>query len=210
MKILSEYGIPYPEHGLARSLRGAVELANGLGYPVVLKVVSPDVLHKSDAGGVALGLRDADDVRAAYQGIVDAIGEAAPGATVDGVLVCKQAPDGFEVIVGGLDDPAFGPTVMFGRGGVEAEVHRDVVFSVVPLARRDAEDMIREINAYPLLAGAEGESGYDLNGAADLLLSVSRLLLDHREIKELDLNPVRLYHEGLLVLDARMMISDVS
>jgi acyl-CoA synthetase (NDP forming) len=99
---------------------------------------------------------------------------------------------------------------MFGRGGVEAEVHSDVVFRVAPLDRRDAEDMIREIKAYPLLTSARGEPVYDLDAAADLLLSVSRLLLDHREITELDLNPVRLHHEGLLVLDARMRTSDAS
>lgn len=208
VRLLSEYGIPYPEHGLARSLDEAVQLADGLGYPVVLKVVSPDVVHKSGAGGVAIGLQDADDVLSAYEGILDAIADAVPAATVDGVLVCRQAPEGFEVIIGGLDDPTFGPTVMFGLGGIGAEVHKDVAFRVAPLERRDAQDVMREIQAYPLLTGARGEASYDLDAAANLLMVVSRLLLDHREIKELDLNPVRLFKTELLVLDARMMLSD--
>jgi acetyltransferase len=120
-------------------------------------------------------------------------------------LVCKQAPDGLEVIVGGLDDATFGPTVMFGLGGIFAEALEDVSFRIAPLERRDAEDMVEEIKGYPLLTGARGQASYDLNAVVELLLSVSRLLIDHREITELDLNPVRVYHEGLLVLDARIM-----
>jgi acyl-CoA synthetase (NDP forming) len=112
------------------------------------------------------------------------------------------------VIVGGLDEAAFGPTVMFGLGGIFAEALEDVSFRIAPLERRDAEDMTQEIEAYPLLMGARGQTSYDLNAAVDLLMAISRLLLDHREIKELDLSPVRLYQKGLLVLDARMMVSD--
>ena len=209
VQLLSEYHVPYPEHGLARSVDEAVQLADGLGYPVVLKVVSPDVVHKSDAGGVVTGVKDVDSVRDAYKEIVDAVGEAVPGACINGLLVCKQAPGGLEVIVGGLDDATFGPTVMFGLGGISTEVHKDVAFRIVPLERTDAEDMIQEVEAYPSLTGGRGQPSCDLNAAADLLLSVSRLLLDHREITELDLNPVRLYDKGLLVLDARIMASDV-
>jgi acyl-CoA synthetase (NDP forming) len=209
VQLLSEYCIPYPMHGVARSVDDAVRLADGLGYPVVLKVVSPDVVHKSDAGGVVVGVGDGEEVRSAYERIWEEVRVAVPRARIEGLLLCKQAPDGFEVIVGGLVDAAFGPTVMFGLGGIFAEVHKDVAFRVAPLERKDAEDMIREIEAYPLLTGARGQHSYDLNAAADLLLSVSRLLLDHLEITELDLNPVRLYDKGLLVLDARIMASDV-
>jgi len=209
--VLERYGIPYPRHGLARSPEEAARIANDLGYPVVLKVVSPDVVHKSDAGGVVVGVGDGKLVRTAYERISDGVQAAVPRARIEGVLVCEQAPEGFEVIVGGLDDPAFGPIVMFGLGGIFTEVHKDVAFRIAPLDRRDAEDMVREIEAYPLLTvtGARGQPSYDLNAAADLLLSVSRLLLEHREIVELDLNPVRLYHKGLLVLDARLAASDV-
>ena len=205
LQLLSEYCVPYPKHGLARSVDEAVQLARGLGYPVVLKVVSPDVVHKSAAGGVVLGISNDKGAGAAYERILDRVRATLPEAHIDGVLVCKQAPEGFEVIVGGLDDATFGPTVMFGLGGIFTEVHKDVAFRIAPLERRDAEEMIREIEAYPQLTGAGGQPRYDLNAAVDLLLSVSRLLMDHREITELDLNPVRLYDRGLMVLDARGM-----
>jgi acyl-CoA synthetase (NDP forming) len=206
-RFLSEYGIPYPEHRLARSLEEAEELANELGYPIVLKVVSPDVVHKSDAGGVALGLKDGDDVRDAYEGMVNALGEAVPGARVDGVLVCKQAPPGPEVIVGALHDPIFGPTVMFGLGGVFTEVLDDVTFRVAPLERTDAEEMIREIKGQGVVAGARGQPGADVSALADLLLAVAQLITDHPEIKEVDLNPVRVFEQGLMVLDVRILES---
>jgi acyl-CoA synthetase (NDP forming) len=203
--VLERYGIPYPEHGLARGPEEAARIADGLGYPVVLKVVSPDVVHKSDAGGVVIDLEGADDLRGAYQGMLDAVQNAVQGARIEGVLVCKQAPPGLEVIVGALHDATFGPTVMFGLGGVLTEVLDDVTFRVAPLERRDAEDMIREIEAYPLLTGGRGGPSYDLNAVADLLMAVSRLLMDHPEIKELDLNPVRVFEQGLMVLDARFL-----
>lgn len=201
--------MPYPEHGLARSPEEAARIAGDLGYPVVLKVVSPDVVHKSFAGGVVVGVGDGNEVRTAYQRIWDGVQAAVPKARIEGVLVCRQAPDGLEVMVGGLDEATFGPTVMFGLGGIFAEALDDVSFRIAPLERRDAAEMVEEIQGYPLLTGGRGQPSYDLAAVAELLLSVSRLLIDHREIKELDLNPVRLYHTGLLVLDARLMASVV-
>jgi acyl-CoA synthetase (NDP forming) len=208
VQLLSEYGIPYPEHRVARSAEEGMRLAAELGYPVVLKVVSPDVVHKSDAGGVVTEIAGPDELQEAYREVLQAVKAAVPEARVEGTLVCKQAPEGFEVIVGGLDDPTFGPTVMFGLGGVRTEVHNDVVFRVTPLETTDAEEMIREIDAYPLLTDAAGQPRYDLQALVELLLSVSRLLTEHLGIKEVDLNPVRLYEEGLLVLDARMLIQE--
>jgi len=205
IRVLEQHDIPYPEHGLACSPEEAARIAGELGYPVVLKVVSPDVVHKSDAGGVVVGVGDGKEVLTAYERILDGVQAAVPRARIAGVLVCKQAPDGLEVIVGGLDDATFGPTVIFGLGGIFAEALEDVSFRIAPLERRDAEEMVEEIQGYPLLTGARGQASYDLDATIDLLLSVSRLLIDHQEIKELDLNPVRLYHKGLLVLDARMM-----
>ena len=204
-RLLSEYGIPYPEHGVAHSADEAVQLAESLGYPVVLKAVSLDVVHKSDVGGVAVGLEDASEVRTAYERMVDQVQAAVPKAQIEGVLVCKQAAEGLEVIVGALDDHTFGPTVMFGLGGVFTEVLKDTTFRVAPLERSDAEEMIEEIQGYPLLSGARGQAAHDLNAVADLLLSVSRMIVDHPEIKELDLNPVRVYEQGVLVLDARLL-----
>jgi len=154
------------------------------------------------------GVEHPGAVRDAYRAIVESVGETVPGGRVEGVLVCEQAPGGLEVIVGGLDDPAFGPTAMFGLGGVRVEMHQDVTFRIVPLEPRDAEEMVREIGASRLLMDANGQPRYDLQAVVELLLSVSRLLMEHPEIKELDLNPVRLYERGLLVLDARMMVEE--
>jgi acyl-CoA synthetase (NDP forming) len=206
VQLLEEYGIPYPPHGLAHDALEAERIAEKLGYGVVLKVVSPDVVHKSDAGGVLLGLEDGATVRDGFEALVKRVRSSVPGARIEGALVCKEAPEGLEVIVGALEDATFGPTVMVGMGGVFTEVLRDVSFRVAPLEPRDAEEMIGEIRGYPLLTGARGQAPLDVASLAELLLSVSRLVTEHREIKELDLNPVRLYKDSLLVLDVRMML----
>jgi acyl-CoA synthetase (NDP forming) len=205
VQLLREYGIPYPPHGLAHDAPEAERIAEELGYSVVLKVVSRDVVHKSDAGGVLLGLGDGRSVREGFEALVKRVGSSVPTARIEGVLVCQEAPEGVEVIVGALEDATFGPTVMVGMGGIFTEVLRDVSFRVAPLEPHDAEEMIREIQGYPLLTGARGQKPLDVASLAELLLSVSRLVMEHREIKELDLNPVRLYEDGLLALDARMM-----
>jgi acyl-CoA synthetase (NDP forming) len=207
VQLLEEYGIPYPAHGFARDAKEAARIAEELGFPVVLKVISPAVLHKSDAGGVLVGLEDGVAVREGFGAVVGRVSRAVPGAQFEGVLVCKQAPDGLEVIVGALEDETFGPSVMFGLGGIYTEVLRDVAFRVAPLRHRDAEEMIREIQGYPLLSGARGQAPLDVGALVELLLSVSRLVTEHRQIQELDLNPVRVYEQGLLALDARMVLN---
>ena len=203
IRLVEAYGIPYPGFGVARSDEEAARIAEELGYPVVLKVVSADVVHKSDVGGVEVGLSDAESVRAAYWRILNSVSDRVPSATIDGLLVCEEAPPGLEVIIGGLEDELFGPTVMFGMGGVFVELFRDVVFRVAPLERRDVEEMIREVQAYRLLVGARGEEARDIGALVDALVSVAQLMVEHRDIAELDLNPVRLHRNGLLVLDAR-------
>lgn len=205
INLLKQYHIPYPEYGLAASADEAVAAAKKLGYPVVLKVVSPDISHKSDVGGVAVNLKDADEVRTGFSNIMDRVSGAVRGAALQGVLVCKQADDGVEVIIGALDDAVFGPTVMFGLGGIFTEVLKDVSFKVAPLRRRDAEEMIREIKAYPIFEGVRGQTGCDINKLIDLLLNVSDMVIERPEIKELDLNPVRVYENNILVLDARVI-----
>jgi len=207
VQLLEKYGIPYPAHGFARDAEEAARIAEDLGFPVVLKVVSPDVPHKSDAGGVMVGLGDRARVREGFGAVVSRVSSAVPGAQIAGALVCQEARAGFEVIVGALEDETFGPTVMFGLGGIFAEVLRDVSFRVAPLRRRDAQEMVREIQGYPLLSGARGQAPLDVQALVELLLSVSQLVIDRREIRELDLNPVRVYEHGLLALDARMVMN---
>ena len=205
--LLAEYGIAYPEHAYVQSANEAAEAAGRLGYPVVLKVVSPDAIHKSDVGGVALGIQDANGVARAYEDIVRSVRAHKVDAGVPGMLVCRQAPPGLEVIVGGLQDVMFGPALMFGLGGIFAEVLEDVTFRIVPIESGDAKEMIQEIRGYPLLAGARGQEGYDIEAVADLLLAVSRMMAEHAEIQELDLNPVRVYEQGIMALDVRILLA---
>ena len=205
--LLAEYGIAYPEHAYVHSANEAAEAAGCLGYPVVLKVVSPDAVHKSDVGGVALGIQDATGVAQAYEDIVRSVRTHNIDAEVPGMLVCRQAPPGLEVIVGGLQDLMFGPALMFGLGGIFAEVLEDVTFRIVPIVPRDAKEMIREIRGYPLLVGARGQAGYDVEALARLLLAVSRMMAERAEIQELDLNPVRVYEQGIMALDARILLA---
>jgi acyl-CoA synthetase (NDP forming) len=203
--ILEAYNIPYPSNGLARRREDAVCIAQRIGYPVVLKVVSYDIAHKSDIGGVIVGNRDADEVLRSFDKISAAIRRAKPEAIIEGILVCQQAQQGMEAIVGAMDDPTFGTTVMFGLGGIFAEALDDVSFRVAPLERRDAEEMIGEIKGYPLLTGIRGQEAIDQDKLAKLIMNVSRLVMERPEIKQLDLNPIRLYPESLLVLDVRML-----
>lgn len=205
VKLLLEYSIPYPEYGLAASPNGAVELAEKIGYPVVLKVVSPQVLHKSDVGGVVVNLNDAGQVRSGYEQLISRVAAAVEMAEISGVLVCRQAVQGVEVIAGAVDDPVFGPMIMFGLGGIFTEVLEDVSFRAAPLRRKDAEEMIREIRGYPVIKGARGGKPADVGALVDLLLNLSRMIIVNPDIKELDLNPVRVYEKGLLALDDRVL-----
>ena len=203
---LAAYGIPYPRHALAKTAQQAASFAREIGFPVVLKVVSLDAVHKSDMGGVAVNLGSSEKVEAAFQQILERVKKHNPTAVIEGILVVQQAPAGIEIIVGALDDPTFGPTVMFGLGGIFAEVLKDVTFRVAPLEQRDAEEMVREIKGFPMLSGVRGSAPSDIKAIVDLLLSVSQMVTDNPELKELDLNPVRVYENGLLALDARMLM----
>ena len=202
------YGIPVVKTFTARSLSEAVEIANEIGYPVVLKVLSPDILHKSDVGGVKLNLKSPEEVARAYNEIMDNVRKVKPEARIIGVTVQEMAPEGLEVIIGGVKDEFFGHAVMFGLGGVFVEILRDITFRIVPLTRVDVEEMIREIKAYPLLKGVRGIPPRDIEALVNTILKVSELLHENPEIKELDLNPTRVYEKGkgVKVLDARIIL----
>jgi acyl-CoA synthetase (NDP forming) len=205
--VLEEAGIPVAASILATNAAQAAEIASSLGFPVVLKVVSPDITHKSDAGGVRVGLSSADEVRAAYDEITASVKRYQPEARVEGVAVQKMAPAGAEVIIGMSKDLQFGPVMMFGLGGVFVEVLEDVAFRIVPLEPRDAREMIREIKGFPVLEGARGRAPADLAALEDILLKLSAFIEAHPEIEELDLNPVFAYKKGALAVDARIVIA---
>ncbi len=204
--LLNASGVAVAQARLARTHEEAVALARDIGFPVVLKICSPDVIHKSDMGGVKLNLVSAEDVSRAFDDIMRATTQGQPTATVDGVSVQAMATAGIEVIVGLTSDPQFGPLVMFGLGGVSVEVLKDVAFRLAPLSRRDAQSMIREIKSLPLLTGSRGRPVADLAALDQVLLQVSALVEAHPEIKELDLNPVFAYPHGCLAVDARVVL----
>jgi acetyl-CoA synthetase (ADP-forming) len=201
-----EYGIPVTKFELARSEEEAVKFANAIGFPTVLKIVSSDIIHKSDIGGVIVGLKNSDDVRHGYNQILQNVKKHDPKARIAGVLVQEMAPPSTEVIVGAIKDPQFGPAIMFGLGGVFVEVLKDVTFRIAPITEDDACDMISEVKAYPLLKGYRNTPPADIEAIEKILLSTSRLVTDYMEIKELDLNPVIVYEKGAKTVDARIIL----
>ena len=208
LKLCELYGLPVPGYGLARSEEEAVELAEKVGFPVVLKIVSPDISHKSDVGGVILGVRGVEEVRSAYRKILENVRTRAPSSGIYGILVQRMAKPDIEVIVGGIRDPVFGPVVMFGLGGIFVEVLKDVSFRVAPLSEVDVDDMVREVRGYRVLEGFRGSPPRDLDALRKVILGVSRMMVEVEEIAELDLNPVILYPrgEGALIVDARVIL----
>ena len=209
-ELIKQAGISVSETKLATSREEASSLSRQLGFPVVLKVASADIVHKSDAGGVKLGLRTSKQVGKAYDDILGAIRQKYPQAAIQGVSVQKMARPGVEVIIGMSKDAQFGPVLMFGLGGILVEVLKDVSFRIVPLARRDAAEMIREIKGYPLLEGYRGQEAVDVSNLEEMLLKVSEFAEKHPEIKELDLNPIFAYGRGAIAVDARVILEPIS
>jgi len=203
---IAEQGLPCTDFALAQSPSSAVEIAQKQGFPVVLKVSSADVLHKSDVGGVHLNLNSAEAVEKAYNELLSTVKGNSPQAQVDGVLVSKMAPPGLEVIVGMNRDPQFGPVMLFGLGGIMVEIFQDVSLRLLPLTKEDAVSMIREIKGYGLIAGYRGRPPVDEQALADCLLTVARIAEGSEDVIEIDLNPVFAYPDGVLVADSRIIV----
>ena len=203
---MAEQGLPCTEFALADSRTHAVQIAREQGFPVALKISSPDILHKSDVGGVQLNLNSAETVENGYDALLSAVKRNNPEARVDGVLVSKMASPGLEVIVGMNRDPQFGPVILFGLGGIMVEIFQDVSLRLLPLTKEEAIDMIREIKGYGLIVGYRGRPAVDEQALADCLLAVARISQDYPEIVEIDLNPVFAYPDGIQVADVRMIV----
>ena len=207
-ELIKQAGISVSDTKLATSREEAVSISQQLGLPVVLKVASTDVVHKSDAGGVKLGLKTAKQVGKACDDILGAIRLKYPEANIQGVSVQKMARPGVEVIIGMSKDEQFGPVLMFGLGGILVEVLKDVSFRIVPLTRRDAAEMIREIKGYPLLEGYRGQEPVDVSNLEEMLLKVSEFVEKRPDIKEIDLNPIFAYSRGAIAVDARVILEE--
>ncbi len=194
-------GIDIPEGKVVKDMDGCIRAAEEIGYPVVLKVVSEDIVHKMDLGGVVVGISDEEDVKEAYQAILSRVKKRKPVARIRGISVSKMIQGGKEVVVGGMADPTFGPVVMFGLGGIYVEVFQDVEFRIAPLTLDEAHEMISDIDSFPLLLGSRGQSCKDLDALADMICRVGDIVHEVEHIKELDLNPVLALENGAKALD---------
>ena len=203
--LLSKYGIPVNEGYAVRGAAEAAERARHIGFPVTVKVLSPKIAHKSDLGLVELNICGPEGVGDAYERIVRKARKIDPGASA---VVEAMAPQGTEVIVGAKRDPQFGPTVLFGLGGIFVEVFKDVAIRVAPVDKPMAAGMIEETKGYAILKGFRGKKGVDLDALADIIVKTSRLMVAEGDILELDMNPVLAYEKGALAVDARIVLKD--
>ena len=205
-KLLEQAGIPVNDTRLARTKSEAVSLSQEIGFPVALKVVSPDVVHKSDIGGVKVGLINTAQVQKAYTEIIANVKESLPDATIEGVSVQKMVLPGVEIIIGVTEDAQFGPVVMFGLGGIWVEAIKDVVFRVVPVTAWDAEEMVREIKGFAVLQGYRGQEAVDLSFLAKLITRISEFIEKNPRFKEIDINPLIAYSDSAVAVDARIVM----
>ncbi|MEM3927542.1 MAG: acetate--CoA ligase family protein [Archaeoglobaceae archaeon] len=204
MKLLECYGIKVAPFDIAQNVEEALEIADRIGYPVVLKVVSPDIVHKSDIGALKLNVTR-DKLETEFFEMLSKVERLLPNARIEGVMVQKMITGGREVILGMKKDPSFGNVLMFGLGGIYVEVFKDVSFKIAPLSKEDAYDMIKKIKSYPLLRGVRGEKGVDIDAIAETILRFSQLGMDY-PILEMEINPLKVFEDGCVAIDFRMLL----
>jgi acetyl coenzyme A synthetase (ADP forming)-like protein len=209
-RILQESGIPVPCHEMSRSAAEAALAADRIGYPVVLKIVSPQIVHKSDAGGVMVNIRNATGVNDAYTTILNNVASFDASAVLEGVMVEQQLPQGLELIIGGRTDPSFGKVITVGIGGTLVELLRDVTTRVLPIGRDEIQMMIHDLHGYPLISGFRGEPARDEQALIGMIDAIAHLFVSRPDIVEFDINPVVLYEHGGCAVDARFYITDGS
>lgn len=207
-EVMEAAGVALPESMVAKNFGSAVEAARGIGYPVVMKIVSRDIIHKSDAGGIALNIENADEVVDAFESISRNCKEHVPNAHIDGIEITQQVPKGIETIVGARRDPSFGPIVMFGLGGIYVEVMKDVAFRAYPLSRAETMSMMGETRSYPLLLGARGDERKDIDAVTDVILRIGTIVKECPEIADIEINPLVVYDqgEGVKAVDVRILL----
>jgi acetate---CoA ligase (ADP-forming) len=212
LKILEAYNLPVPARRVATSSKEAGLMAVETGFPVVMKVISDDIIHKFDIGGVVLNINSVEDAEQAYNRITGAVTDKAPGSKIDGIQVARQIQNGLEVILGIKKDPSFGSVIMFGLGGIFVEIFRDVSFRVSPVDRETAIEMIKEIKSYNLLTGVRGTRPRDIGAIADAIVKLSWLATDSPQIKELDINPLIVMENGFgcVIADANIILEERS
>lgn len=205
-ELLQDYGIAVPTFKLIQSESEISTIKEYIDYPIVMKIVSPDIIHKSEAGGVKVNIKDEMAAYKAYQEIIAGAKAYNSEADIHGIIAYRMCPESTEVIIGMLQDPHFGPVIMFGLGGIFVEVLKDISFRILPIKERDAEEMISEIKGYQILKGIRGEAPRDISAIKEVLLKLSKLVMENPEIQEIDLNPILVYEKGIQIVDARMIL----
>jgi len=208
--LLREIGVPIPRYALARTITEAISTAEEMGYPVVLKVASPSVVHKSDAGGVFTSIRNVKELWEAYGKIISNVQAHDPTATIDGIMVEQQLKKGLEIIIGGRIDPTFGKVITIGMGGTLVELLKDVSIRVLPVTATDIDAMLNELNGYRLIKGFRNKPPLDKKGLVDIIETISQFFMNRPDIIEFDINPVFLYEHGACAVDARFYIDDTA
>jgi acyl-CoA synthetase (NDP forming) len=201
-ELLKDIGIPIPEQKLTKSKEETINAAEGIGYPVVMKLMAEDIVHKSDTGAVKLNLGSKEEVEKAYDELMEIPSKEEKQISVQGMAKEPIA----ELIIGMTTDPQFGPALMFGIGGILVELLEDVSFRIAPITEYDAKEMIREIKGFPLLDGFRGKPKADITAIVDVLMKISEFVMDHQEVYEMDLNPVFIYEDGIMCVDARIIL----
>jgi acetyl-CoA synthetase (ADP-forming) len=205
-EILEYYKLPLVRGNLIKSIEESKRFIDEVGYPVVLKVVSPEIIHKTEVGGVIINIQNDKQLYEAYNDILKNVKAKMPTARIDGLFVQEMIPSSFEVMIGGKYDNTFGQTIAFGLGGIYVEVYEDVSFRIVPITEKDALNMIKETKVYKILSGYRGKKSADIKALIDILMKTSKMLESNPEIKELDMNPVFALQDRAVAIDARIII----
>jgi acetate---CoA ligase (ADP-forming) subunit beta len=206
LELVKLFGIDVADYALVKTAEEAVEVSEKIGFPLVMKIASPDALHKTDMGGVVIGLKNVQEVERNFNKVIDSLKRNVPSARVAGVLIQKQLPEATHLIVGGLCDEQFGPAVMFGLGGVFVELFKDVSFRIAPVTEVEAVEMVKEIKAYPVLSGYRGSKIVDITQLIQAIINVSELISNINAIKEVEINPLFAYEKSVKAVDARVIL----
>ena len=208
--LLKNHGIPVPEFSVVGTRQEVADAADTIGYPLVMKVISPQIIHKSDAGGVRTGIRSGTDAEIAFDTLTDKVKAFDPSAIISGFIIEQQKEKGLEILVGGRTDPTFGKIITVGMGGTLVELIRDISIRILPVTHEDIDAMLQELQAYPLIKGYRDEPARDKEGLITLIDRVADFFIKNPRIAEFDLNPVFLYEKGACVVDARIFMSDTT
>ncbi len=206
LDIVKLAGIEIPDHVLVKSPGEALEASVEIGFPLVMKIASTEAIHKSEAGGVILGIHDVQEVEENYNKIMTDPSIEIPGSQISGILLQKQIPESTHLIVGGLYDEQFGPVVMFGMGGILVELFKDVSFRIAPVTESEALEMIREIKSFPALSGYRGSRSLDIEQITKSVIIISDLISNISTIKEVELNPLLAYEKNVMAVDAKVIL----